>query len=328
MAQTTTIIPVAGGKGGVGKTFVAANLAAALAKRGHSTIVVDLDLGNSNLHTLLGIENRHPGVGEFLHKATDQSLANLVVPTEIPNLRFLPGDGRLPFMANITYYQKRTLLRAIGELPANYVVLDLSAGTSFNTLDLFLIRDKGIVVTSPEYPAIHKMLVFLKNATLRAFEQNLRDPELTRSFRELYGQSMSDPVFTANSFRERLAKSDPATGAKVAQICQKFRPRIVYNMMESLDDTAVFHRIDRSLADILSIECDHFGLIPYDSEVRRSLKQPGLFLPRHLDSPTSQTIDRIAERVVRYWDDPIVGSAELLTNYARSVLGDQRANRA
>ena len=45
MAERATIIPIAGGKGGVGKTFVAANLAVALAKRGHSTIAVDLDLG-------------------------------------------------------------------------------------------------------------------------------------------------------------------------------------------------------------------------------------------------------------------------------------------
>ena len=118
MAQSRTIIPVAGGMGGVGKWFVAANLGTALAKRRHSTILVDLDLGNSNLHILLGIENRHPGVCEFLQKATDQPLANLVVPTGVPNLRFLPGDGRMPFVANITHSQKKTLPRALGELPA------------------------------------------------------------------------------------------------------------------------------------------------------------------------------------------------------------------
>jgi len=54
MAEQTTIIPVAGGKGGVGKSFVTANLAVALAQAGKSVIAVDADLGNSNLHTLLG----------------------------------------------------------------------------------------------------------------------------------------------------------------------------------------------------------------------------------------------------------------------------------
>lgn len=95
MAQQTTIIPVAGGKGGVGKSFLTANLAVALANRGHSTIAVDLDLGNSNLHTFLGLENRNPGIGEYLRKATERSLAELVVPTSVPRLGFLPADGVL-----------------------------------------------------------------------------------------------------------------------------------------------------------------------------------------------------------------------------------------
>ena len=115
--------------------------------------------------------------------------------------------------------------------------------------------------------------------------------------------------------------------AAVEQICRKVRPRVEYNVMESLEDTTIFSRIDRSLSDVLSIECDHFGIIPYDTEVRRSMKQPGIFLTRNPDSPTSHTIDRIAERIVRYWDEPIIGSAELLTNYARSVFGGE-ANSA
>ena len=321
MAQSTTIIPVAGGKGGVGKSFLTANLAVALATRGHSTIAVDLDLGNSNLHSFLGLENRYPGIGEYLHKALDRPLSDLVVPTEVPDLRFIPGDGRMPFMANITHHQKKALIRAIRQLSARYILLDLSAGTSFNTLDLFLISDQGIVVTTPEYPSIMKMLVFLKNLVLRAFEQNLRSkPALVACLNEMYNQSMASTTFTTEALRKHVAGTNKAAAAEIGQICHKLRPRVVYNMMESLEDTAIFARINRSLSDVLSIECDHFGVIPYDSKVRRSMKQPGIFLPGNPDSTTTQTIDRIADRIVRYWDEPIVGSAELLTNYARGLF--------
>ena len=51
--MTSTIIPIASGKGGVGKSFLAANLAIALAKLGKQVIVADLDFGGSNLHTCL-----------------------------------------------------------------------------------------------------------------------------------------------------------------------------------------------------------------------------------------------------------------------------------
>ena len=174
MVEHTTIIPVAGGKGGVGKSFVTANLAVALAQRGHTTIAVDLDLGNSNLHSLFGMENRYPGVGEFLRGAVKLAPAELVVETEVHGLGFVPGDGRMPFMANITYNQKLALLRMLKALPARYVLLDLSAGTSFNTLDLFLAGESGILVTTPEHPAIMSTLVFMKTLVLRALAHGLR----------------------------------------------------------------------------------------------------------------------------------------------------------
>jgi len=60
------IIPVASGKGGVGKSVIAANMSLALAQSGKSTVAMDLDLGGSNLHTLLGIKNTQAGIGNFL----------------------------------------------------------------------------------------------------------------------------------------------------------------------------------------------------------------------------------------------------------------------
>ena len=51
MNKNPVLIPVGGGKGGVGKSLTAANLAAALAKLGKQVIVVDLDLGGSNLYS-------------------------------------------------------------------------------------------------------------------------------------------------------------------------------------------------------------------------------------------------------------------------------------
>ena len=99
------IVPIAGGKGGVGKSFLTANLAAALAEMGHRTIAVDADLGASNLHSFLGLPNEYPGIGDFL-KARTAELDEMLVPTTIPNLHFLPGEGRTPFMANIPHAQK------------------------------------------------------------------------------------------------------------------------------------------------------------------------------------------------------------------------------
>src|ERR1051325_11641020 len=148
MAEPTTIIPVAGGKGGVGKSFITANLAIALAQRGHRTVAVDLDLGNSNLHSLLGLENCYAGVGDYLKSAMNCLPEQLIVETGIPNLGFIPGDARMPFMANLKVPEKTRLVKFLRSISARYVLLDLSAGTPYNTLDLFRLGSSGIVVTT------------------------------------------------------------------------------------------------------------------------------------------------------------------------------------
>jgi flagellar biosynthesis protein FlhG len=328
MAEQTTIIPIAGGKGGVGKSFLTANLAVALAQRGHSTIAVDLDLGNSNLHSLLGVENRYPGIGEFLRGTVKCAPEDLVVETTVPGLGLILGDGRMPFMANITYNQKRTLVRILKVLPARYVLLDLSAGTSFNTLDLFMAGNSGIIVTTPEHPAIMSALVFVKNLLLRAIDQSLRrQTPVLEKLNEMYKQSVRDPVFTIKHLRNVLVETDPNVAEKLDSICQSIRPRFFYNMAETLKDIEMFGRIDRTLDDILSIECDHFGLALYDVRVRESLRQPGIFLTQYPTSATAMSIDRVAHRVIQFWDESIEGSAELLTKYAREVFA-QRDNPA
>ena len=62
--SSMTIIPIASGKGGVGKSVITANLAVNLAERGYKVIAADLDLGGSNLHTCLGLDNNNPGIGD------------------------------------------------------------------------------------------------------------------------------------------------------------------------------------------------------------------------------------------------------------------------
>ena len=59
------VLPIASGKGGVGKSLVAANLSVALAQAGKRVYLVDLDLGASNLHLLLGISGIKKGLGTY-----------------------------------------------------------------------------------------------------------------------------------------------------------------------------------------------------------------------------------------------------------------------
>ncbi|UCD80184.1 MAG: P-loop NTPase [Desulfobacterales bacterium] len=311
------IIPVASGKGGVGKTFLAANLAMALAEDGHRVIAADLDFGGANLHSFLGLSNRHPGIGDFL-KARSAELVELLVPCRTPNLFFLPGDGKTPFMANMAYAQKIRLMTYIRQLPAEYILLDLGAGSSYNTLDFFRLSSNGLLVTTPEPTAIMGMLVFLKNFLLRSIERELvRHPAVRQILQDLFKRPMGEQAPSIKDVHQKIIAEDPAAGEAVSKIYQQCRPRIVINMGENPDDSKMAIKISKTLGEILSIEADYFGFVFKDSSVLASIRKRHCFLPNYHSSVAAQNMVRIAQRIVKFWHQPIKDSAVLLLNHVK-----------
>ena len=84
------ILPIASGKGGVGKSAISLNLAIALAQLGKKVILCDFDFGGANLHTMLGHKNNKPGLGHFINKLEDH-IEPLIQKTAVKNLGFIAG---------------------------------------------------------------------------------------------------------------------------------------------------------------------------------------------------------------------------------------------
>ena len=91
---------IGGGKGGVGKSLVAANLAIGLARAGNRVCAVDLDLGCANLHTCLGVEIPQVTLSDFFSKRI-HSMEEVLVPTEIKNLHLISGAQDALGVANL-----------------------------------------------------------------------------------------------------------------------------------------------------------------------------------------------------------------------------------
>src|ERR1041384_7907896 len=104
------IITVGGGKGGVGKSIVASNLAVAIAQTGLPVVLADLDLGAANQHLLFGLDQRTPGVRTLL-EGKASGLKDALVPTDVPNLSLLAGTGAIVGAANISHQSKLKLIR-------------------------------------------------------------------------------------------------------------------------------------------------------------------------------------------------------------------------
>jgi flagellar biosynthesis protein FlhG len=316
MSLKPTIIPIASGKGGVGKSFISANLAAAIAQAGHETIIVDLDLGGTNVYGFLGLQNQHAGIGDFL-KARSAELDQLMVPTSIPRLSYIPGDGRTPFMANIAYAQKIRLISKLKKLPVEYVLLDLSAGSSFNTIDFFRISPLGLMVTVPEYPAIMNLLTFLRLTLMRVVERRFRKNE---QIRLLLAESCKRPLTELpagiSDLKSIISTIDPSAEKIIDRLCTHFRPRLIFNKGEHPDEMRVYRQIDEGLTSVLSIQADYFGFVFRDPMVRRSVNSQQPYLLEFPDSQASKAIRKIAERIIKYWRTPVEGSARIIMEQA------------
>ena len=66
-------------------------------------------------------------------------------------------------MANLNQLKKAKILNQLVEIDADYIILDLGAGTTLNTLDFFIAADKGIMTTLPEPTAIENTYRFIKS---------------------------------------------------------------------------------------------------------------------------------------------------------------------
>ena len=148
----TPFVLVTGGKGGVGKTTVAANLGVEMAGAGKRVLIVDLDLGLANLNVLLGldaprtIEDALSGIAEA---------ADCVVegPGGVHVLAASSGTER---MGRLTEDHRERIVELIAQVAADYdvVIGDSAAGIGPDVMDFASIADRVLVVTTPELAAL------------------------------------------------------------------------------------------------------------------------------------------------------------------------------
>lgn len=287
---------VGGGKGGTGKSFVSSSLGLHLASLGRDVVLIDADLGGPNLHTLLGMRNGHPDLGDFLTNKV-LNLAEAAVATPYEGLRVIRGTENILFVANLNHYKKLRLLRQIRQLEAQDIILDLGTGSSFNTLDFFLSANPGIVVATPEPTSIENSYLFLKSCIMRVLKlymDHFKIPDLHQKMLEQIEKN-SQSLY---SFFKSLMESDRSYGTILYRALRNFRPCLIMNKARDAADA----ELGRSVADVarryLLIDLHFLGAVPYDARVHSSLRALEPFAATHKDSPVARAIREAAEELI------------------------------
>jgi len=290
------IIAVGGGKGGIGKTMVSANLGIALAQAGQRVLLVDADLGGANLHTCLGVSPPQLTLSDFVNRHTDR-IEDVVVTTPVPNLKLIAGASDVLDAANPRYQQKVKLLRNLQGIDADYLLLDLGAGTSFNTLDFFLIADVGILVLLPEPTSVENAYRFVKAAFFRKL-QYLEDQYGIGSLVEDMLSTREGFLRTPFDFVARVKEQDPGLGESLEQELRAFRVRLVVNQARTSADLNVGPAVVSAWKKFFGLEMSFLGAIRYDDEAWKAVRRRRPVLLERADCDAAQGVVKIAERIL------------------------------
>jgi flagellar biosynthesis protein FlhG len=292
MGPMPTIYPIGGGKGGVGKSFVAASLGGYIANSGKTVALVDLDLGASNLHTFLGMPAPDNGLNRYLEKITPR-LERAATATHIPNLFLISSNNCSMEIPNLFYAQKIKLISAIQQLPFDYVVLDLGAGTNFNTLDFFLASHRGIFVCTPEPTSIENTFRFIKAVYLRKLKQIIKTSDFDSRVKTVVADAASSGLKSRDIFA-LVSEKDPERAPFLKARIGRFQFNLILNQFRPSADTALGDKITTVCNRHFYSPFEFLGRIDFDERVIDSIYTRKQYIHRFPDTHAALQLKQIA----------------------------------
>lgn len=287
---------VGGGKGGVGKSLVTANVSICLALMGYKVVTVDLDLGGANLHTCLGVPIPDKTLSDYLTKKV-RTLKELITPTPIQNLSIISGAQDDVGIANLKQMQKAKILSRLAELDADYILLDLGAGTTYNTLDFFISADQGILTALPEPTSIENTYRFIKSV----YHRKLKMVEELLELGPLIDQAMNAKLSQNSTPAElisRIIEINPEMGQKLKREIEKLSPKIIINQARTQADIDIGFSMKIICKKYFGIDLDYVGYLDYDATVWQSVKKRKPLLMEFPNSSLVGNFDRIVHSLL------------------------------
>ena len=316
--STPTIWAVGGGKGGVGKSITSSLLGFWLSRLGNRTVLVDLDLGGANLHTLMGIKMPPRGLNDFMSGRYD-SLEESCIDTELENLRLICGASENLSLANPPFARKLKVVKHLLTLDADHVVLDLGAGTSFNVLDFFLSAHRKICVLTPEPVSIHNAYAFIRNAMFRRLSQLASKKTFIHDLIKTAMDPKND--LKVRTVKELFQAIERAKEFEILESLRKeieqIRPSLITNMTRGPKEKSVGRVIQIVAENYLMVHLNDLGSIVYDHRIPEMVSN---MVPLSRLGLSSEAFVNMYEIVVKMMEEEDKGPTSIVSDLEKSHL--------
>ncbi len=289
------ILSFGGGKGGIGKTIITANIANLLSYRGKRVLLTDLDLGGSNTHTILGVDPEGKSLHDFITREVKE-LSSLVFKPPGFSFDFLPGLINAVPEISIPAAQRNKIIRHLMKMKYDYILVDLGAGINPHTLDFFNM-DQGVVIVTPEPTSIENLYRFVRSSFTRKLMQlksgtpwkNLIKDVLDKP-RSFYGRDIA-------LLREQVRNRFPEMLEVVDIAIEKFEPWLIINMSD--EDSDFGEDIPEIVARLLGLKIRLMGRIPYERRIMDDVRNRRLTTRVASDSIFTRALVKIVDKILK-----------------------------
>ena len=348
-SRQARLVVVAGARGGVGKSIVAANLALYLATIGRRVVAVDVAPTGGNLHTCIGAKASarwwaaQGGLDEHDEQddgAAAQPRAATVggVESSSDRLYATPYQGLQLLLWRTTRSgfagELDARVAALRELSADYIVLDLGVSFAAEYLDAYLAADLSVFVLAPEPTAVENTYRFLRATCCQLLRRNEWSDEQRAALEACPG--FSTDTVAPQDLLASLQDVRPEMVEAVQRIARTFRPRLVVNQTRLRSDLLLGPAMVSVARRRLSVQADYLGHIDHDDVMWSCVRNCKPVLLEVPGAKCSKKIERLARRLLTIdagkepsrveWDAP-EGSHHELLELSRGAT-DEEVRRA
>jgi flagellar biosynthesis protein FlhG len=267
------IIAFGGAKGGVGRSVICALTALSLADQGKKVVVIDLDLGSANLHTLLGIMQPKKSLEQWILGQEDR-LEVICSPTDKKNLTLISGAASIFNPSDFAPSQYERLVRESLMLEVDFVLIDLGAGIHPHTLDMFNIASRSFIITSPEPTSIQNTYAFLKAALIRRVEVSLKHrPWLKKILKRTALTKGAARITSLGEMLDMLRELDVEVNRQVKAQFMSLKAYLIINRAVGDDEEQVVETLRGICEKLLQFPLEHTLTIPEDKGIQNAIRK-------------------------------------------------------